>query len=121
MGNVVTDYELAADNSPVTYPVLVCAITGKGPLKEYYKGLIASKQWTRVRVVTLWLKAEDYPRLLGKIDNSVRCHVTDGCSFIACAEVGVSLHTSTSGLDLPMKVVDMFGCALPVFAYDFKW
>eukprot|EP00039_Didymoeca_costata_P006236 m.88560 g.88560 ORF g.88560 m.88560 type:complete len:452 (+) comp13173_c0_seq2:210-1565(+) len=83
-------------------PRLFCAITGKGPMKEYYKGVLKEKKLQNVKVAMLWLAIEDYPVLLGSCD------------------MGISLHTSSSGLDLPMKVVDMFGCGLPVCAIHFK-
>ncbi|XP_055241064.2 putative glycosyltransferase ALG1-like, partial [Gorilla gorilla gorilla] len=82
-------------------PSLVCVITGKGLLREYYSRLIHQKHFQHIQVCTPWLEAEDYPLLLGSVD------------------LGVCLHTSSSGLDLPMKVVDMFGCCLPVCAVNF--
>uniref|UniRef100_A0A0A9WJR1 Beta-1,4-mannosyltransferase n=3 Tax=Lygus hesperus TaxID=30085 RepID=A0A0A9WJR1_LYGHE len=83
-------------------PKIICIITGRGPLKEYYIGIIQATKWTKVSIITPWLEEDDYPLLLGS------------------ADLGVSLHTSSSGLDLPMKVVDMFGCGLAVLAHDFN-
>lgn len=84
-------------------PKLLLVVTGKGELRSRYEREIAEQErnWDWVRIRTAWLERDDYPTLLGS------------------ADVGISLHTSSSGLDLPMKVVDMLGCALPVCALGF--
>ena len=84
-------------------PKIVCVITGKGPLKEHYQTIIAGKVLKHVEICTPWLESNDYPKLIGSSD------------------LGICLHTSSSGLDLPMKVVDMFGCGVPVCAVSFPW
>ncbi|XP_039031886.1 UDP-glycosyltransferase TURAN-like isoform X3 [Hibiscus syriacus] len=84
------------------YPRLLFIITGKGPEKGKYEEKIKRLNLKRVAFRTMWLSAEDYPLLLGS------------------ADLGVCLHTSSSGLDLPMKVVDMFGCGLPVCAVSYS-
>uniref|UniRef100_A0A3Q3CWN3 Chitobiosyldiphosphodolichol beta-mannosyltransferase n=1 Tax=Haplochromis burtoni TaxID=8153 RepID=A0A3Q3CWN3_HAPBU len=88
------------------FSILLTALEGsparKGPQKEHYMKLIDSLHLEHVEICTPWLEAEDYPLLLGS------------------ADLGVCLHKSSSGLDLPMKVVDMFGCCLPVCAVHFN-
>ncbi|KAM0790598.1 hypothetical protein ACM66B_004463 [Microbotryomycetes sp. NB124-2] len=86
-----------------TLPKVVVIVTGKGALKRQFEERVGEleKEWKWVKVRTAWLAIQDYPKLLGS------------------ADLGVSLHTSTSGSDLPMKVVDMFGCGLPVCALNF--
>ncbi|XP_070616912.1 chitobiosyldiphosphodolichol beta-mannosyltransferase isoform X3 [Erythrolamprus reginae] len=95
------EYERCVSNG-AKLPTLVCVITGKGPLKDHYTKLMATLHFKHIQICTPWLEAEDYALLLGS------------------ADLGVCLHKSSSGLDLPMKVVDMFGCCLPVCAVHFQ-
>ncbi|KFA60512.1 hypothetical protein S40285_07876 [Stachybotrys chlorohalonatus IBT 40285] len=83
---------------------ILAIITGKGPQQKLYLERIKQLQEERrlpgIRILTAWLSNRDYATLL------------------ACADLGISLHKSSSGVDLPMKVVDMFGAGLPVAAYS---
>ncbi len=84
-------------------PRIFIVITGKGPLKEFYEEKIAKEDFSHVTFFTAWLEIEEYPLLL------------------ASSDLGVCLHNSSSGFDLPMKVVDMFGCNLPACAFRYRW
>lgn len=80
-------------------------ITGDGPLKKYYSKKIDAfnKMPTRcVKVYTAYFPADIYPVAVASMD------------------VGLCMHKSTSGLDFPMKILDMLGCSLPVLAYSFN-
>ena len=74
---------------------------GRGPLREAYERRFADAGFTHIGVHTRWLEAEDYPKVL------------------ASADLGVCVHRSSSGLNLPMKVLDMFGAGIPVCALDY--
>ncbi|KAF3993483.1 hypothetical protein FT663_00506 [Candidozyma haemuli var. vulneris] len=77
-------------------------VTGKGPLKDQFLARVTDLKFSdRVIIRNAWLSAEDYPTIL------------------SLADLGISLHTSSSGIDLPMKIVDFFGVGVPVISLSF--
>ena len=99
--NILLDALKYYDSSEKNEPLLLI-VTGKGPLKQAFRERVKDLRFLKkVIVKTAWLSVEDYPVVL------------------AIADLGVSLHTSSSGIDLPMKIVDFFGCGIPVISLDF--
>ena len=80
---------------------MLILVTGRGPLRDHYEQEIGKLTLRRIHLRTLWLVAEDYARLLGS------------------ADIGVSCHRSASGIDLPMKIADLFGAGVPVCALNY--
>lgn len=103
--DALVQYSELANTTHIHLPQVLAIITGgKGPQKEMYLARIADLEMSgklrKVAIRTTWLSVSDYARLL------------------ASSSLGVSLHTSSSGVDLPMKVVDMFGAGLPVVGWS---
>ena len=82
-------------------PLLVVFLTGRGPLRETFEQRAARRNFTAIAVKTVWLEPADYPTLVGM------------------ADLGLCLHQSASGLDLPMKLADLRGAGVPVATYDY--
>jgi beta-1,4-mannosyltransferase len=80
--------------------ILVLA-TGRGALRDRFERVAATLPSRRVRLATAWYEANHYP------------------TMVAAADVGLCLHRSSSGLDLPMKVMDFLGAGVPVCALDY--
>ena len=65
-------------------------------MKSHFQRVILERKWKHVEVLTPWLEWDDYIKLLGS------------------ADLGVSLHHSTSNLDLPMKVFVPLHAEMPI-------
>jgi beta-1,4-mannosyltransferase len=91
--------EALVDGRP--FPDVLVLLTGRGALRARFEAGAAALPGRRLHVRTLWLEPDDYPRVL------------------AAADLGLCLHRSASGLDLPMKIADLQGAGLPVCALDY--
>ena len=80
---------------------LVILVTGDGRRRKEFERRFAGLPAHRVQLRTRWLEPEDYPRIVG------------------VADLGLCLHRSSSGVDIPMKVADLFGAGVPVCALDY--
>ena len=83
-------------------PQLAVILTGKGPLREPFDARAARRNFKSIVVRTLWLEPADYPVCVGM------------------ADLGLCLHQSSSGLDLPMKLADFRGPGVPAAAFDYS-
>eukprot|EP00397_Hematodinium_sp_SG-2012_P020948 GEMP01021613.1.p1 GENE.GEMP01021613.1~~GEMP01021613.1.p1 ORF type:complete len:458 (+),score=78.21 GEMP01021613.1:45-1376(+) len=80
---------------------MVLFITGKGAMKDAFMKSVNELELKNITVLSVWLAIEKYPVML------------------SLADFGLSMHQSSSGIDLPMKVIDMFGTGIPVIARSF--
>jgi beta-1,4-mannosyltransferase len=82
-------------------PDLAVLLTGRGEMRADFERRLSRRAFARLAVRTVWLEPADYPTLIGM------------------ADAGLCLHQSSSGLDLPMKLADFRGAAVPVCAFDY--
>lgn len=83
------------------FPQLIILVTGDGQRRVEFERRFAGLPARRIHLRARWLEPDEYPRVVGS------------------ADLGLCLHRSTSGLDIPMKVADLFGAGVPVCALDY--
>ena len=90
-----------AGSSSRRFPELVILVTGDGARRAEFERRFAGLPARRIQLRARFLEPEDYPRVVGS------------------ADLGLCLHRSSSGLDIPMKIADLFGAGVPVCALDY--
>jgi beta-1,4-mannosyltransferase len=95
----VRGWEAAGSNR--RFPSLIILVTGDGARRAEFERRFAGLPARRIYLRTRWLEPEEYPRVVGS------------------ADLGLCLHRSSSGLDIPIKIADLFGAGVPVCALDY--
>ncbi len=100
--DAVARVDVMLRNVPRGFPPLLILATGQGSGRAAFEARLAgAATYELITVRTGWVEPRDYPLLL------------------ASADAGLCLHRSSSGVDLPMKVSDMFGVGVPVLALGY--
>jgi beta-1,4-mannosyltransferase len=82
---------------------LSIVITGKGPGRCAFEHEARARKLSRISFSFQYFdRYEEYAQFLG------------------CCDAGVSLHVSSSGVDLPMKGLDMIGAGLPLLSVTYQ-
>jgi beta-1,4-mannosyltransferase len=84
-----------------SFPHLVILVTGDGARRVEFERRFAGLPSRRIQLRARWLEPEEYPKVVGS------------------ADLGLCLHRSSSGLDIPIKIADLFGAGVPVCALDY--
>lgn len=82
-------------------PDLVMLMTGRGPLRAAFEARVNRRTFSRIALRMAWLEPADYPVVLGM------------------ADLGICLHQSSSGRDLPIRLAEFRGCRVPLYVYDY--
>ena len=93
--------ESKSEQRSAILPPLAVIVTGLGPGRAEFEARARQLESPGLRIATGWLADDLYRDLL------------------RAAQLGLSMHRSASGLDLPMKIVDMIEAGLPVLTYDY--
>lgn len=82
---------------------IICVVTGKGLLKDEFKSQYAQSLAVKYPLHQIWAETQhDYMDLL------------------SCCDLGLSFHRSTSGLDFPMKLIDMISVGIPTCSFEYE-
>jgi beta-1,4-mannosyltransferase len=82
-------------------PRLLLLVTGRGPQRGAFEQRMSAYRFAHAELRTAFFGPQEYHDVL------------------RAADLGVCLHRSASGADLPMKMVDFAGANLPACAYDY--
>lgn len=76
--------------------------TGTGPEKVALAPVLKGLADAAVRVHIKWFESREYAKIVG------------------CSDFTISVHNSSSGVDLPIKILDSFACEVPVIAFKYS-